>query len=456
MHRLKQLTLLCGDLILLYFSLYISIVIRYLELPQKVDFFKLTPSFTWLYILAALIMFIVGLYDITSAKNRWSFYQKLFLSTCVWFSIGIFYFYLNPKASIAPKTILILNATVGCLLIALWRYGYNKFLSSTIWKTTIVFAGLTPETSELIATLKKQPERGYEVLGIIETNPNNNLALPTASTLQELLTQVNKKNVHLMVVAPSFADNQNFLKELYGQLLHQIQVVDLAEFYEQTLNRLPPFTFSESWFLTHLREQQKKIYDRFRIIIDYIAALVLGIVFIITFPFIALLIKLTSTGPIFFKQFRIGRQEKPFLVYKYRTMKVLATDGSAETHGPQFASLDDPRVTTFGKFLRRTRLDELPQIINVLKNEMGIIGPRPERPEFVQELSKTMPFYPLRHLLKPGLTGWAQLHKSYYAGIEENLRKLEYDLYYVKNRGLLLDIAILLRTINIVVRMKGR
>jgi lipopolysaccharide/colanic/teichoic acid biosynthesis glycosyltransferase len=137
-------------------------------------------------------------------------------------------------------------------------------------------------------------------------------------------------------------------------------------------------------------------------------------------------------------------------------MKVLSADGSAETAGAEYASENDIRITSVGKLLRKTRLDELPQVINILRGEMSFIGPRPERPEFVQKLTAAMPFYSLRHLVKPGLTGWAQIHKGYYGTIDENLQKLEYDLFYIKNRGPLIDLAITLRTINIVLRMKGR
>ena len=147
---------------------------------------------------------------------------------------------------------------------------------------------------------------------------------------------------------------------------------------------------------------------------------------------------------------------KPFWIYKYRTMKALSADGSAETGGPQFASVNDNRVTAVGRFLRRTRIDEVPQFINIFKNEMSIAGPRPERPEFVKELTAVLPYYSLRHLVKPGLTGWAQLHKSYYGTIEENLEKLEYDIYYIKNRGPVMDASIILKTINTVMRLIGR
>jgi lipopolysaccharide/colanic/teichoic acid biosynthesis glycosyltransferase len=137
-------------------------------------------------------------------------------------------------------------------------------------------------------------------------------------------------------------------------------------------------------------------------------------------------------------------------------MKALTADGSAEVNGPQFTTLNDNRITRVGRILRKFRLDELPQVINVFKGEMALIGPRPERPEFTKQLTEKIPFYPLRHLVKPGFTGWAQVQQSYYGTIDENLLKLEYDLYYVKNRGPLLDLAIILRTVGIVVGMKGR
>jgi len=222
------------------------------------------------------------------------------------------------------------------------------------------------------------------------------------------------------------------------------------------MHRIPPFTFSEGWFVAHLQEQQKKIYDRLRILSDYLLALIVGVFFIITFPLVALAIKLSSKGQIFFSQDRVGKGGLIFRVYKYRTMKSLSADGSAETNGPQFASAKDVRITSVGKILRLTRIDETPQFINILKGHMSFIGPRPERPEFVVQITEKMPFYSLRHLIKPGLTGWAQVNESYYGTIEENLRKLEYDLYYIKNRNFTLDISILLRTVNTILRLAGR
>lgn len=463
MYRLKQLTLLVGDMISLYIGLYLAIFLRYLRTPGD-NLLELVSPFTFLFFLASVIMFIAGLYDAAKTKNSWGFYQKLIISTFVWIIFGIIYFYVNPKQSVAPKTILLLTALIGFGLIFAWRFLYNKFIAINL-KYNVVFAGITDEVSGLIKSIRNEPQLGYAVAGVIVGNGDekyselistlkqeSNIFVQPIAELDKQLTE----GVNIIVLAPHMANDKTLLKDLYQSLFKQISVISLSEFYESIMNRIPPFTFSEGWFITNLQEQQKKIYDRFRILTDYFLAVCIGLFFIITFPFIALAIKLSSKGNIFFSQNRVGRQGIIFKVYKYRTMQSLSADGSAETDGPQFAAQHDSRITPVGKFLRLTRLDEIPQFINILKGQMSVIGPRPERPEFVEQLTATMPFYALRHLIKPGLTGWAQVNKSYYGTIEENLRKLEYDLYYIKNRNLTLDISILLRTINTVVRFGGR
>ncbi len=463
MYRLKQITLWLGDLIGLYTGLYLAIFLRYQTLPGQ-NFFELLAPFSMLFFLAAIIMFIAGLYDVTKAKNYWGFYQKIIISTIAWIVIGIIYFYINPKQSVAPKTILLLTALIGFGLISFWRFLYNTFIVINL-KYNIVFAGITEEVRELIKNIKNEPQLGYTIAGIVleDTNDTNATALSylksEAVIFGKTIAEIHKQNkdaINIIVLSPHMTSNKALLQELYQSLFQQISIISLSDFYESIMHRIPPFTFSEGWFVSHLHEQQKKIYDRFRILADYTLSFCIGIFFIITFPFIALAIKLTSRGHIFFTQNRIGKQGLIFKVYKYRTMRSISKDGSAETTGPQFASTNDPRITAVGKFLRLTRLDEIPQFINILKGQMSIIGPRPERPEFVTQLTEKMPFYSLRHLIKPGLTGWAQVNKSYYGTIEENLQKLEYDLFYIKNRNLTLDISILLRTVNTIVRFGGR
>jgi exopolysaccharide biosynthesis polyprenyl glycosylphosphotransferase len=461
MYRLKQFTLFTGDLICLYAGLYAGTFLRYLH-PADNQFLELLSPMTALFLLAATIMFISGLYDANKTKNTWLFFQKIPLSAAVWMLAGIAYFYVNPEQNIAPKTILLLTTITGFGLIAIWRFIYNKFITIKL-TYKVLFAGLTDDVKELIEQIKKEPQLGYQIAGILLYEKDSsytqsaayaqshNISVYTSTSLRDNLSQIN-----IVVLSPVMAANTSLLQTLYQSLFQGISIVELSDFYESVMHRIPPFTFSEGWFIAHLQEQQKKIYDRIRILSDYFLGACLGLLCTATLPFIALAIKLNSKGKIFFTQNRVGRGGAIFKVYKFRTMKSLSTDGSAETNGPQYAATADMRITSVGKFLRLTRLDETPQFINILKGEMSFIGPRPERPEFVAQLTEKMPFYSLRHLIKPGLTGWAQVQKSYYGTIEENLQKLEYDLFYIKNRNFTLDVSILLRTISTILRMAGR
>ncbi|EKD43649.1 MAG: glycosyl transferase [uncultured bacterium] len=431
MSRLKQLTILLGDLVALYLGLYLAIYLRYFTTPNTNQIAGFLQPFTLLFLLATIIIFISGLYDLRKTKNNRVLFQKILYSAFIWTLLGIIFFYIAPNNNISPKTILVLTTITGFGLIAMWRFFYNRFVALNILKTKIAFVGSSKETQQIRELLKNSPQIGYEVVENLE-------------------------NADLIVLDFNYQKNEILTQELYRKIFQQTSIVELADFYEIIYGRLPPFTFSESWFLTKFQEQSKKIYDRFRLLTDYASALIMAVFFIITYPIIAILIKLNSRGPILFKQARVGRNGKIFFIYKYRTMKALHSDGSAETKGAQYATVKDSRITAVGKFLRATRLDEIPQFINILKNEMALIGPRPERPEFVEQLTTMMPFYTLRHLVKPGLTGWAQLQRSYYGTLDENLSKLEYDLFYIKNRGPLLDLAIVLKTINVVLGMKGR
>ncbi len=450
MYRLKQFTILIGDLISLYLGLYLAIFLRYLEIPSQTTINNIIGPFSWLFFITIIIAFISGIYDLGRAKNNFALYQKILFVAGVWTVLGVLFFYIVPQTNINPKTILVLTALCGFGLLSLWRFIHNRFVAATILKTKVIFVGFSNDTQKIVNTIIKSPQIGYELVGII-TSQNCPANITCVKNLSDL-----KINPDLIVLDYNYQKNDVVIKELYQKIFQQISIIDLADFYEIIYRRLPPFTFSESWFLTKFQEQSKKIYDRFRLLTDFVAAVLMGIFFIITFPLIAITIKINSKGPVLFKQARVGRGGQIFFIYKYRTMKSLSADGSAETTGPQYATEKDNRITLVGKFLRATRLDEIPQFINIFKNEMGLIGPRPERPEFVDQLTKLMPFYALRHLVKPGLTGWAQLQRGYYGTLDENLGKLEYDLYYIKNRDSLLDIAIILKTISVVLEMKGR
>jgi len=240
---------------------------------------------------------------------------------------------------------------------------------------------------------------------------------------------------------------------LYQSLFTPVDILDRAEIEEIATGRIPLSYVSETWFLHHLKESEKAWFESVKRGADILLAIPAGLVTIVLFPFVALGIKLASPGPTLYSQTRVGKNGKLFRIWKFRSMN---TD--AEKGGAQFTAdaKTDPRLFPFGRFMRRTRIDELPQVWNVLMGDLSFIGPRPERPEFVNPLLERMPYYGLRHLTRPGLTGWAQVRfLTPNTSVEDNLKKLQYDLYYIKNRSLLLDALILLKTVGVVLRRQG-
>ena len=257
-------------------------------------------------------------------------------------------------------------------------------------------------------------------------------------TIQTVVTSINPHS------------NPELVQSLYESLALKMQFYDLPTFYEKLTGKIPVTTIGHVWFLENLAEGDKSLYELFKRITD-IALAALGLVISAPFlPIFALLIQLDTKGPVFFRQVRIGLLGKPFEAIKLRSMIV-----GAEKNGAQWAERNDPRVTRLGKYLRRFRFDEIPQLWNVLKGEMTFIGPRPERPEFVANLQTMIPFYNERHLVKPGLTGWAQINFQKGSTAGDALKKLQYDLFYIKNRSLPLDIGVLLKTINLILTGKG-
>lgn len=245
----------------------------------------------------------------------------------------------------------------------------------------------------------------------------------------------------------------NLINHLMNIRISGIRIHSLNDFYEQYLSRIPVYHLDQNWIATTQGFDliHSPLGLRFKRYIDIVAALA-GLV--IGFPILlatAFLVFISSGLPIFYTQRRTGENGKPITIYKFRTMVK-----EAEKEGPQYTSKDDPRFTFFGKMVRKFRLDELPQFYNVLKGDMSFIGPRPERPEFIAELQKNIPYYNLRHLVKPGLTGWAQVMYGYGDSTESAVEKLQYDLFYIKNYSLLLDISILLKSLKVILFGAGR
>lgn len=459
-YRVKQCVLLVGDIASFYIGFFASLFLRHNSTPTIDMIEDHLPRFTIVFFLWVIFNYISGLYDLGLLSYDKKYYRRFGETAIISLVVSVFFFYVFPDKNITPKTILLLNIIIGYGISSFFRIGYNYFIGVNKLQTNVIVVGISEETKELMNLLHDHPEKGYAIVAAIDPdkvlNKEEYKYCDVFTGLHTIRPCITNYHGQIIVIAPHLQYNEDALRELYQLLFWGVQIVNLPSFYETITGRIPPSTFSEEWFLTHLPQQINPIYEKIRTVIDYIAVLLIGALFVILFPIIAILIKATSPGPICIKQERIGQNGRTFTMYKFRSMYALAADGSAETNGWQFATKQDERVTRIGKILRKTRIDELPQIINLAKRDITLIGPRPERPAIVKELEKRMPYYPLRHLVRPGLTGWAVIHQHYTDTIESSLEKLQYDLYYIKNRSILLDITILLRTINVVARFMGQ
>ncbi len=318
-------------------------------------------------------------------------------------------------------------------------------IMGVVEKERVVFVGENDYTQDLLESVKKDGQYVF-------TASLNNTDMKALG--KEIVEMYKTKKFDVLV---DFTDKLLGDPKLTGKLLQYklegLQYYNYLEFYETYENKLPISHLSPKWFLenTGFEIYHNNFNLKAKRLLDLFFAMLIGIFAAPVIILAAIIVKLESKGPIFFIQERIGEGNKKFNIVKFRSM---TTD--AEKDGPQWASKNDNRVTKFGKIMRATRIDELPQLWNVLRGEMSFVGPRPEREFFIQQLEKEIPYYNLRHTVKPGLTGWAQVMYPYGASVEDAYRKLQYDLYYIKHHSIPFDVKVLLKTVTIVIFGKGR
>jgi len=318
-------------------------------------------------------------------------------------------------------------------------------IMGVVEKERVVFVGENDYTEDLLESVKKDGQYVF----VMSLNNTDMKALG-----KEILELYNTKKFDVLV---DFTDkllrDPKITEKLLQYKLEGLQYYNYLEFYETYENKLPISHLSPKWFLenTGFEIYHNNFNLKAKRLLDLLFALLIGIFAAPVIVLAAIIVKLESKGPVFFIQERIGEGNKKFNIVKFRSM---TTD--AEKDGPQWASKNDNRVTKFGKIMRATRIDELPQLWNVLRGEMSFVGPRPEREYFIQQLEKEIPYYNLRHTVKPGLTGWAQVMYPYGASVEDAYRKLQYDLYYIKHHSIPFDVKVLLKTVTIVIFGKGR
>ena len=422
--------LVAVDIALLYLALWLMLCLRFgPDFTSRIwdmHFY----AFSVLFPLWLIVFYIFGLYDQNLAKNTSSFYFAILKATVLNGFVSTTLFYLFPNfLGVTPKTNLFLTLLFFGILLSLWRYLFNLLIKSAGFARGIVIIGKNPQALELVEKINSNPQLGYKIVSLIEPEKEN-INLKSNSQLYTIVTAVNLNHY------PEIA------KRLY-QYLPFYNFENFPDFYEKITGKIPLSQIDEFWFLNNLKEREKEVYEKVKRLSDILIGAAVGTITILIFPLVALAIKLESKGSVFYKQVRMGKNGKKFNLIKFRSMQK-----DAEKNGAVWAEKNDLRVTRVGKILRKSLIDELPQFINILRGEISSIGPRPERPEFIAQLEKEIPFYQNRHMVKPGLTGWAQVNFKYGNTKQDALEKLQYELYYIKNRSLFLDLKIILKTVN--------
>jgi lipopolysaccharide/colanic/teichoic acid biosynthesis glycosyltransferase len=423
-NRHKKIMLVLGDFIFFYLSLFLTLFIRHLSFLDKNIIKEHFFPFSLIYILWILIFYIAGFYD-TEKKIKWNIIN-IARTLVVGGLLAISLFYFIPSLGITPKTTLILNILVASAVLWGWR---TIFTSIAIKSTKIKLAimGESREKSNLIEHIGAVRHLGYEITKDLS-------------------------NAEIILVPEEIKKDIKTAKILYNMILSGKTVLSFENFYESLTGKVPVSLISETWFLENLAEINKHAMEKFKRFFDIILAIFLLIPLAIIYLPTAIAIKINNRGPVFFKQKRIGKNRKIFEIIKFRSM---CETKNSEKEGWEKPKENDERTTCIGNFLRKTRIDELPQAWNMLIGDISFIGPRPERPEFVKELEKQVPYYSIRHIIKPGLTGWAQINFGD-ASAKDAMEKLQYDLFYIKNRSAVLDTAIFLKTIMVLLQHSGR
>lgn len=437
--RLRQLFLLTGDLALLYLGLAIALSIRSGALVSMNTYERHIPLFSIVFLVAIVSNYIFGLYEGFGIKQRniQSYLSILSSATIVFFG-ATFFFYILPNPNISPKTILILTVLIGYIGSILHRLIIQLLFGWKDIHTRIGIIGNSEQSEIVELTERLQAHPDYSLAWVSPT--------PHTTDLQQ---------AHKIVLSPDSLSHAETKKQLYTHAVGSTGIISLYDFYESITGKVATAACDDEWFISNI-DAPAASYTPIRNIIDYLFGIVLGLCTIVLFIPIALLITCTSRGPILFRQTRVGKGGKAFTLYKFRTMYALSADGSAEIDGAVFSKKGDARITPIGRFLRKTRLDELPQSINIIKRDLSIIGPRPERPEIIARLEDDAPYFSTRTLIKPGITGWAAVKQHYTDSTASTIEKLQYDLFYIKHQSLWLDMKILLLTIRTVLHMRGQ
>lgn len=449
--RFIAATYVLGDAILFYVALLIMLLLRYGNIDALNWHLKPFVLLSGLWI---LVFYTVGVYDLLLGSNPFRLFRLYVEAMGINLAVALGYFYLLPIFGIAPRTNLFLYFFLALAFGYAWRIFFFRVIQPRVERGRVLYVG-PGQDARAVAHLLEESSLGADMVAVVSSDGVSDPSLPVVwtSRSQEIAELLQQHRIDTVVVGVTLEAMPELTKALYENLDARVSLLDRAELEEATTGRIPLTHVNDAWFLKNLNEAAKAWYEPIKRVVELLLSIPVALFTIAISPFAAAAVYLSSPGPVLYSQIRVGKLGKSIRIWKFRTMQL-----DAEKHGPQFTASTkaDPRIFTAGRIMRQLRIDELPQIWNVIRGDLALVGPRPERPEFVEPLLERMPYYALRHLCKPGLTGWAQTRfLTPTASLEDNLKKLQYDLYYIKHRSPILDAAILLKTIAIIVRRQG-
>ncbi len=429
----ETFVLLVGDIVLFYVALWLTLFVRNVEFPSWNLFSQLLIPFAFIFAIWLVVFYIADLYGKHTSIFRRKLPRVIFNAQVVNSTIAIIFFYFIPYFGVTPKTLLFVDLFISFFLIFAWRSLVVPKLYLNL-PEKIYFACSGQEVDEILQEIKNNPYYNIKIANERE------------------LKNIKVSGITSIVVDLYDEDIDQALKNFYSMIFSGVRFIPLSNFYEELFDREPVLSIKEQWFLENISNRPKPVYDGLKRLMDMAVAGTLGFISLIFYLLVYVLIKLDDGGVIFSEQERVGKDNKVIKLLKFRTM-TNANDGA------QWGKVEN-KVTRVGKFLRKTRIDELPQLWNVLRGDISLIGPRPEFADPVALYSQDITYYNIRHIIKPGLSGWAQIRQEgephHGIDIGETRNKFAYDLFYIKNRSFWLDLSISLKTIKILLMRKGR
>lgn len=439
---LQIMSIFVGDVFSLYFSLWITLALRYLAFPDEPLFAMHAIPFSYLFIAWVLVFYIASLYEPHTVIFKSKIPAIILNVQLINSFIAVLFFYFVPAFEITPKTTLFLYLFISFVFISGWRIFGVQFLGLRRQEHAVLI-GSGEETRNLYRVVNKNPLYPMHFITWVDLEE-----LAEIDFEDEILSRIYSEEISLIVIDMKNEKVLPILPKLYNLIFSHVRFVEQYRVYEDIFDRIPLSLIGYNWFLENVSSRAHFGYDILKRVMDIVLSSLLSIPALVAFPFVVAAMKLDDGGPIFYTPLRIGQGNRPFRIYKLRTMSTM-DDGKE-------LSANANKITRVGRFLRASRLDELPQLWNVLAGDLSLIGPRPEFPGLVDVYHAQIPYYNMRHLIKPGLSGWAQVHHDKPPQtVEETKEKLAYDLYYLKNRSFVLDIKIALKTIRTLVSRTG-